>query len=92
MTDKKFRPKPSAPSVRQTVGATIRIDGQDIGDIVKPSAWHGAGPTVTSGGAGAADKDERPMSQQDVVKDMIAKLDLPASLKTRLRQRHDLEE
>ena len=36
-------------------------------------------------------KDERPMSQQEVVKDMIAKLDLPASLKKQLRRRHGLE-
>jgi hypothetical protein len=37
-------------------------------------------------------KDERLMSQQDVVKDILSKLDLPPSMKTRLRQRHDLEE
>lgn len=37
-------------------------------------------------------KDERPMSQQEVVKDMIAKLDLPASLRAQLKERHGLKE
>ncbi len=37
-------------------------------------------------------KDERPMSQQEVVKDLLSKLDLPASLKKQMRRRHDLEE
>ena len=36
-------------------------------------------------------KDERPMSRQEVVKDMISKLDLPTSLKTQLRRRHGIE-
>lgn len=36
-------------------------------------------------------KDERPMSQREVVKDIISKLDLPASLRARLRQRHGIE-
>ncbi|CAN7587071.1 hypothetical protein LJR016_004338 [Devosia sp. LjRoot16] len=34
---------------------------------------------------------EHPMTQQEVVKDMIAKLDLPASLKARLKERHKLD-
>ncbi|KQW81081.1 hypothetical protein ASC89_04415 [Devosia sp. Root413D1] len=40
------------------------------------------------GRARALSKEERPMSQQEVVRDMIAKLDLPVSLKKRLRERH----
>lgn len=36
-------------------------------------------------------KDERPMSQQEVVKDLMSKLDLPASLKTRLRNLHRID-
>jgi hypothetical protein len=43
------------------------------------------------GRARALSKDEQPMSQQEVVRDMIAKLDLPASLKKQLRHRHDLD-
>ena len=37
-------------------------------------------------------KDERPMSQQEVAKEVIAKLDLPLSLQKRLRERHGLDD
>ena len=40
----------------------------------------------------ALPKDERPMSQREVVKDIISKLDLPASLRARLKHRYGLEE
>ena len=65
MTDKKFPPKPAAPSVRLKISAAIE-------------------------GSRGLPKDERPMSQQEVVRDMISNLDLPTSLKTRLRDRHGL--
>lgn len=44
------------------------------------------------GRARALSKEERPMSQQEVVRDMIAKLDLPTALKKRLRERHGLKD
>lgn len=37
-------------------------------------------------------KDERPLPQREVVRDTIAKLELPVSLKKRLRERHGLDE
>ena len=42
--------------------------------------------------ARALSKDERPMSQQEVVRDIISKLDLPPSLMARLRQRHEMDD
>ncbi len=65
MIEKKFPPKPAAPSVRQTIGAAI------------------ARSRVLTG--------EAPMSQKQVVQDVLAKLDLLAALKTQLRERHDLD-
>lgn len=44
------------------------------------------------GRARALSKEERPMSQQEVVRDVIAKLDLPTALKKRLRERYGLKD
>lgn len=35
---------------------------------------------------------EKPMTQQEVVRDMISKLDLPPSLRSLLRERHKLDD
>lgn len=35
---------------------------------------------------------EKPMTQQEVVRDMIRKLDLPPSLRAHLRERHKLDD
>lgn len=34
---------------------------------------------------------EKPMTQQEVVRDMLRKLDLPPGVKARLRERHKLD-
>jgi len=61
----KITPKPSAPSVREIVGAAID--------------------------RGRAVSGELPMTEQEVVRDMLAKLDLPPSLRARLKDRHKLD-
>jgi hypothetical protein len=33
-------------------------------------------------------KDEHPMTEREIIEDIIAKLDLPAAVQARLRQRH----
>ena len=57
--------KPSAPSVREIVGAALD----------RSRALSG----------------EHPMTQQEIVKDMITKLDLPLSIQARLKDRHKLD-
>jgi len=34
---------------------------------------------------------EHPMSQQDIVRDLLAKLDLPEAVRKQLRERHKLQ-
>jgi len=55
--------KPTAPSVRDIVGAAI--ERRRLGEV--------------------------PMTQQELVRDMIAKLELPEPLKRQLRERHKLQ-
>jgi len=61
----KIGHKPSAPSVREIVGAAIDRSRAGSGEL--------------------------PMTEQEVVRDMLAKLDLPPSLRARLKDRHKLD-
>lgn len=60
----KIPHKPSAPSVREIVGAAIERSRALTG--------------------------EQPMTQREIVQDMIAKLELPEPVKRQLRERHKL--
>jgi hypothetical protein len=62
----RFPHKPSAPSVRETVGQSI----------ARAQGLH---------------RDDHPMTQKEIVRDILAKVSLPESVQRELRRLHGLD-
>lgn len=55
-----------------------------------PSVRETVGPAIAR--SRTLSRDEQPLSRQDLVKDLITKLDLPPALEAQLRRRHKLDD